>query len=318
MSLARVRNDIINRALTIIGAKASEEEASRADVELAANALNDMIKVWQSSGAHLWKRNTATLFVQPGQDLYILGKDSTDHATENFTLTSLASDIVSGATVITINSPSNIPQNIAKTLSVGDYIGIVKPSGGIYWDTVKTVKPQILLTSKSGVPEDIPSGSTVYYYTDKISKPLRIPDARRQQGRPPNFSEIEMIQMGRTDYLNLPNKGTPGTPVQFYYDPKSSTGRLSLWPVPTKIEQWISFTYYDPIDIFSESDSDADFPDEWIMALKYNLAMNICSDIMGGAEPSARIVQMAERYYQDALDWDQGDASVFFQYGKNR
>jgi len=327
MAMARTRNDIINRALTIIGAKAADEDAQDHDVELAAEALDDLIKMWQASGAHLWSRNSATLFLQPAQVRYRIGPtpnadgsftDSPDAATEEFTISSLAADMPQSSRVVTLGPLSATAHSSVREIAVGDHIGIAKPGGGFFWTTVKTVKPQILIADTAGVPELLESGARVFYFAKKIGKALRIPDARRQQGAPPFQAEIEMVQLGRIDYLNLPNKQTAGTPVQFYYDPKRFNGDLFIWPAPVKVNEYINFTYYKPLDIFDDADDDADFPNEWILALKYNLAMNISGDIMGGIEPAPRVVAMAEDFYRRALEFDQGDAPVFFQFGRGR
>ena len=63
-----------------------------------------------------------------------------------------------------------------------------------------------------------------------------------------------MIQMARIDYLNLPNKDNQGTPVQFWYDPdKKDSGLLRLWPTPSSNNTLINFTYYKPLEVFTDA-----------------------------------------------------------------
>ena len=305
MSLEKTRNDIINRALSLCGAKAVGEEAADEDVSLAAGALNDMIAHWETTGVHLWRRSDFTLFTQPGQAKYQFGGSTTDHVTASFTSTTLAAALTTGDRTITLTSSTG--------LAVGDAIGIII-STGIYWTTVSTITPSILLADTAGVSEDVDSGTTVYYYTTDLGKALRVPDARRVY----SSSEIMMTPLGRIDYLNLPNKSTSGTPVQFYYDPKVNDGYLYLWPVPTLAAEYVKGTALLPINLFDDANDDADFPDEWNRALKYNLAVDIAPDIMGGIELSRRVEARAMQYLSEVTDWDQGSGSVYFGFSKMR
>lgn len=310
------RDNIIRRALTIIGANAADEEPRDTDVALAADALNDLIKVWQSTGEHLWARNSATVFLQPGQVKYTLGGNSKDHATENFVISSLAADVITGTTVITLGKKFIESHADLVDLAVGDYVGIRRPDGPLFWTKVKTVKPEIRLEDPA--PVDLKAGARLFYYTNKIGKTLRIPEARRQQGIPPNLSEIEMVELGRADYVNLPNKLVLGTPVQFYHDPKRTFSELFVWPAPSRVDEYINMTYLRPLDIFDSAEDAADIPDEWVMALKYQLAVNINDDIMGGAPLSQTTIALADSYLQRALNWDQGNAPVFMQFARSR
>lgn len=49
------RNDVINRALRIIGAIGQGETPTAAAYTEAAHALNDIMKEWMADGLHLWK-----------------------------------------------------------------------------------------------------------------------------------------------------------------------------------------------------------------------------------------------------------------------
>ena len=125
-----------------------------------------------------------------------------------------------------------------------------------------------------------------------------------------------MVKLGRIDYLNLPNKRTSGTPVQFYYDPKIDHGLFFAWPAPTSTDTLIRGTYYRPLNIFDDADDSPDFPDEWLQALEYNLALLNASKFGQVLSPSDTAIAVSS--LNDMLDWDQGDASIFFQYSAGR
>lgn len=301
-----IRQDIIDEASTIIGAKAADEELSSTDTDYCARALNRLVTSWWAKGAHLWTRNSAQLVLQAGQIEYRLGASSTDNATEDLNETTLSADSAQGDTT---------PQLTDSTgMAIGDTIGIQLDNGTVHWDIVECEDP---ITVCTGLPSAAASGNAAYFYTTKVSKPLRIPDARRVQGDPDNRSEIEMVQYGRIDYLNLPNKITTGTQVIFYYDPKQDFGELFVWPEPTSTDRIMNFTHYKPIETYSDAESITDFPEEWDKAIIWNLAKDICRPLTGKA-PAQDIIAEAGIALDDVLDWDQGDAPVFFQYSMGR
>lgn len=301
MALANTRNDIIDGALETIGVKEAEESAQAADVLTAKNWLNRMVKRLQSSGAHLWTRNSATLFISTGVAEYEIG--GTADATESFSETTTTSALTTGATTIPVDDVTGI--------LVDDQLGVRLDSGDIAFSAVTAVGASSadITTALTG---DAASGNTVYFYTTRLGKALRIPDARRKQ----SGQEIEMIQLGREDYLDLPNKDAQGTPVQFYYDPKQNIGKLFLWPTPASTETLITFTYYKPLDVFDDSADRAEFPDEWSEALVMGLADRLFNIFAQPKPPGFR--EDAYQAINDALDWDQGDASMFLAYTENR
>ena len=91
---------------------------------------------------------------------------------------------------------------------------------------------------------------------------------------------------------------------------------LIAWPAPTSVDTLIRGTYYRPLDVFDDAADSPDFPDEWIEALKYHLAVRMAPRF--GQPVPTEVAVLAIRLYEDALEWDQGDASIFFQYGFGR
>lgn len=311
MAIQKTRNDIVEFALTLVGAKAAEEDATAADLQIASEALDDMVKDLQATGAHLWQRDFATLFLQPEQKRYQIGGSSTDKATADDTFqTSLSAAASSGATSVTLTSVTS--------LSTGDNFGIKQDDGTIHWTTVSTISTANVVTFPLATTDSASSGNFAFGYTTDLGKALRVPSARRiqQSSNTSDATEIPMVQMGRTDYENLPNKSSEGIPVQYYYDPKDTFGYFYVWPVANTTSNKLDLTVYQPIDVFSDADDPADFPNEWTSALKYNLAVRI-APLYDQTLPDM-VLRTAERTLTNALNWDQGDAPVHFAYSPHR
>lgn len=296
-NVEKTRNDIIEQALRLLGVVALGENPSADQSADATKRLDWMIRSWQTSGAHLWKEGEATLFPQKDTAEYQLG--GTAHATESYTSTTLSAAAVSGATTVSLT--------LSTGLAINDYIGIKQDDGTRHWAQVTATSP---VTLDTALTANAASGNNVVFYTTKIGKPLRVPHVRR------NVSGIdtEVMQCGREDYFNLPNKTSTGQSVQYYYNPKLNNGTLYLWPIMSDVDYLIKFTYYQEINLFTTTATDADFPDEWVEALAYNLAIRLAPDYGFGVPPE--VAAVAAQSYQNVLNWDQGDASVFFEYGR--
>jgi len=302
MAIIKTRNEIITQALRMIGALAEDEDPTSPQISDGAIRLDWMVKRWQSTGVHLWTEDDATLFLVRGQAKYVLGEGSTEHCTTSFTETTLSADEASGQTVLSVTSSTGV--------AVGDFVGVVQDDNVIHWSTLTVISP---FTIADALTDDAASGNAVVYYTTNIDKPLRVPDARRNESGIETFME----HLGRRDYLDLPDKGTIGTPVQYYYKPKISTGELFIWNTANNAaSQQVLFTFYNLIDVFDTSASAADFPDEWVQSIVYNLAVDLAPDYGQTLPPT--LIRDADRTFKEALEWDDEDSPVYFTWSPSR
>lgn len=310
MAIQKTRNNIITQALEKIGVVAPGENPKAEDITSGSIQLDYMVKTWQSTGAHLWSQEEGILFLQPNQQQYILGgSTTTDQAAASeldVIRTLLADDAVATDTVLTVDSETGIV--------IADRIGVLLNTGSLFWSTVASLSP---LTINDSLPSDAASGRVVWTYTTVIPKPLKIPASRRNNGGITGITgqDVQMSSIGREDYYNLPQKNTPGITTQYYYQPQIDSGNIRLWPVAQDSTLFLKFTYLRPIDIFDNSSSAPDFPNEWLFALVYNLALNLIPNYGINANAYPLIPALAAEYLNKALDWDTGDAPIFFQYG---
>ena len=57
-------------------------------------------------------------------------------------------------------------------------------------------------------------------------------------------TDIDIDRIGRSEYLNIPNKETQGRPSQFFVD-RQITPVVKLWPTPeNSTDQFISYSFY--------------------------------------------------------------------------
>lgn len=305
------RDQIIRRALRLVGAFQSNETPDAQSVQDAADALNAMVKEWDTLGIHLWTESEGILFLQPNQIQYSMGPSATDFATQtnppNFVQTSLAAIAAFGATSVTVASAANI--------LVNDNIGIQCDNGAFQWTTVVSANTSTnVVTIASGLTDSASSvGLTVFDYTSVILRPLRIVDARRYN----ILSQIEtpMIKLSRLDYRDLPNKTSSGTPTSYFYDPLGGAtpfGIMYIWPAPNPVADAIRFTWYRQIQDFDNPGDQPDFPQEWINPIVWNLAVEIAPEYDIPPQRFQLLKQEATEKLERVFGWDREPESVYF------
>lgn len=257
------RNDIITEAVIQAGILGEEEAIQNSLLSRGNLLLNSLVKTYENSALHIWKKSEATLFLQVDQSEYILGSGSTDHATESYGSTAISADEASGQTVLSIDSNSD--------MSNGDYIGIELNDGTLHWSTIVS-STATTVTITDALTDDADVDNVVYFYTTKIDKPLDVYSIRRR-----TITTSTDITLGDAlsydDFQNLPNKTTTGSVVQWHYQRKNSNGKLFVWPAPANIDYALKITYAKPLEDFDTASDTPDFPQEWYLLLIKELAL---------------------------------------------
>lgn len=291
------RDELLIGALRLIG-KASRGKTPKAeDIADAAEALELMIKQLQSTGAHLWKNQEATLFVEKGTASYSIPGAN---ITQSYVTTSMKVAGVATDSTIDVDSISDI--------SDVDFIGIELDDGTMQWTTVNgapsgdTVTITDALTSASAI------SNTIYAYTTKIVRPLKALDARRQ-----NENDVQIDVISRDEYFTLPTKDSQGQVNQIYYDPQLETGRLYIWPVGSSAIDRVQITFMMPIEDMDSSNINPDFPQEWLLALKFGIASLLGPEYGIALDRQVYIDNRASQFLMAVSEFDEEYSSVYFQ-----
>lgn len=294
-----IASELIRDALLDCGGLGQHETAAGQSLTDALRKLTLLVKSWQSKGYQLWKRAEVTVFLNPGQASYLLGP-SGDHWAAEYEVTTLNGDHLAGVTTLTLNDAIGHP---------GDQIGIELADGTRQWTTIQTAAPTLKLDDAlTGAASD---RATVYAYTDRPPRPLKVIRARRGAY---NGDEIPIDIRALDEYADQVNKLTPGTPIFVAYQPTLVDGTLYVWQ-PSTVRNVLRLSVGLPFDDIAATD-ELDFPDEWLLAVSKNLANQL--------EPSFRILngqrrielkQDAMRLLNEALMGDNDGGSIMFQPG---
>lgn len=295
------RNDIINAALRKLGQLAEGETATSQQISDASGDLNRLVKGWQAIGLHLWKYEECVLFLELTKQSYDLGSTGDRFVKKSdLTITALGADAANGATSLTVDSISGI--------SNGDQIGIVIDDNTIHWDTVNGAPSGTTVTITTGLDGAASEDNKIYVFTSKAVRPLQVTHGRTQID---STNEIELTLLGREDYFRLSNKASDGVPIQIYYNPTLTNGKLYVWPTVADERQYLNLTTQMPIEDFDSEDDNPDLPAEWLQALVWNLASEIYTEY-GVTDPVTiqKIEANAEKWLNQASEFDVEEADL--------
>jgi hypothetical protein len=301
ITFTQTRDQIISDALSLLGVLAAGETATTADISLCSNYLNKMVKAWMGQGIHLWTEESGTIFLVQNQAQYNIiagasGANASD-GTGTPVETTLSSIANSGSTSITVTTSTG--------MSNGDVIGIAQSNQVIYWTTIASISGNTVnlvgTTTYSAA-----SGNAVFTYTTQLPRALSIQSARLRNNQ--GFDKMMEIKP-REDYMRIPQKQLSGDPIILYYSPQVTTGQVFVWPVPSDVNKRLEITYLREIQDFDSSSDNADFPQEWLEAITFNLAVRIAPAYginlsSGGYQGNPDILVQAASYLDAMKAWD--------------
>jgi hypothetical protein len=128
-------------------------------------------------------------------------------------------------------------------------------------------------------------------------------------------TRIDMDIIANSNFNRLPSNSS-GVPIQINYQPKMNMGVVQLWPTPDSYSATnvtIQLTYLRPLEYFSASTDTADFPEEWVSAIIYNLAVRLAPEYGIPLQDRNLLIKEAETYLKTAEDNSFEDGSIFFQ-----
>ena len=286
------------------GAIAEDETPTAGMFNDALFSMNAMVKGWMATGIHVWTVEEMILFFQQGQYQYSIGQGSTDNFCDanSYSISQLNLSAPAGASVITVVSAAGMAAN--------QFFGVVLDSGQVFWTTIAGAPVGNLVLLASPLPSSASAQNSVFAYTTKLVRPLKIPEARLLTYN--GFLKTPMTVLARKRYMDLPQPQTPGTPTQFFYSPQLVAGQLYAWPAPLNGTYGFLGTYHRPIQDFNTVSNTADFPQEWLGALLWNGALEMAPEY---DVPPARyqMIQQRAGYWLDlAQNYDRESEPIEF------
>lgn len=272
----------------------------------ALNKLNGMTKAWITTGIHVWTEEEAILFLQPLQPMYLLGGATTAKCCDAFSYQQTATTLTAGAGASAVNVQSSVG------ILVGENVGVVLDSGLTFWTTAAAVTGNTVSLTDA-LPTNASNGAFVFAFppSAQIIRPLKVPKTRTLQWI--GLTETpDTGPLSRQEYMDQPQKMTPGVPNQVFYNPGRDQGQFFVWNNPAGWQYAKRFTWYRPIYDWTSPLSTQDFPIEWAAALTWNLSRELEVGYGVPLATSAKIKELALQYLDAALGWDREPQDVQF------
>src|SRR3990167_8153682 len=314
-NFSTTRDTIINDALLYIGAVGEGETPAAAAVTESARMLNMLMKSWAGDGMPLWSLKRG--YILPFTEESSISTSS--HVVTNYDSTTISADEASGQTTLSVTTSTN--------MAASDQIGIEMDDGTMHWTTISSVPDSTSVIIATAIDDTAAAGNYVYWYTasaDRIPvRPLRVTDANILKTSDNSSWEITVDE--RTDYYNLGNRTTEGTPNRIYYNPilgtraadptSSSTwyGEFFVYPRFNSGDYVIEFTYHEPMQDFDASTDNPYWPQEFYLPLMMELSALLGPRYGMPIEERKAMFAEAELYRLAALDSIYEEGSVFIQ-----
>src|SRR3990167_9540648 len=196
------RDNLITDSLLHSGAIGEGETPSANAVTEAARILNMLVKLRASEGMPLWMVRRGIIL--PVTEVSSI--NTTSHIVTVYESTTISTAEASGQTTLSVTTSTN--------MAASDQIGIEMDDGTMHWTTISSVPDSTSVIIATAIDDEAASGNYVYWYTasaDRIPvRPLRVTDANILKTSDNSSWEITVDE--RTDYYNLGNRTTEGTP----------------------------------------------------------------------------------------------------------
>ena len=121
-------------------------------------------------------------------------------------------------------------------------------------------------------------------------------------------TDLQLTRIGRTEYLNIPDKASTGRPTQFFLD-RQTTPVVKLWPTPDSVATYsLIANTIQRIDDVTASAQDPEVPSRFIPCMASGLAYYIA--LKKNPERVGLLKQQYEQDFKLAADEDRNRASL--------
>jgi|TARA_E500000318_G_scaffold5124_1_gene5392 hypothetical protein len=156
------------------------------------------------------------------------------------------------------------------------------------------------------VTTDLSSGTASYtlnsYDIDIVSAVIRQTDSNS------NTTDLSIERIGRTEYLNIPDKSVTGRPSQIFLD-RQTTPVVKLWPTPDSVNTYkLVANTIQRIDDVTASNQDPEVPSRFIPCMASGLSYYLA--LKKNPEKAGILKQQYEQDFQLAAQEDRGRASL--------
>ena len=308
------RDQIIEAALRSLAVLEEGATPGPNALENASFSLNLILKKWQSEGIKLWTIKEYTLPLVPNQTSYTIGPSSAYNLNASKPLRLIQAylrdlsnetnsvgkiSLTSGGTGYTVQ-PTN---PVSATGGTG--------SGATFNLTFTGASVTSVMLANTGGSDyavgnvlTMTGGTFTTAATVTVSSLLSV------------YTDMPMTVISQQEYNMLSSKQSQGNINTVYFKPWRDYGEVSVFLTPntfTAENYELHLFVQTPIEDITSANQNFDFPSEWFLALKWNLAADLASDYEKTLTDKQYYEQKASMLKNELMDWDIEWSSTFFQ-----
>ncbi len=224
-----------------------------------------------NKGLNLWCVETDTLPVEIGKIVYNMPAGVTDILNLQLrrgTFT-VAGAITGAGGTLTYGSATRVNSVVVRLPSVGTFTLRVDGSeDGVTW--FEAGRKSFTVAAAETVCVDLVNQTpSVYWRVVELVPSVTFDSVSFVSAG----YEIPFSQLSRDDYMNLPDKGAPGNPLQYWYDKQYDTPRISVWQVAQTTEMQFVLTSQKTVQDVGAMSNILAVPARWLNAVISELAV---------------------------------------------
>lgn len=303
-TFTQTRDALSTDALILLGVYGQGDTPTTSDLTFCSNIMNKMLKAWEGQGLHLWTATEAAIFLTVNQQ----------HYNTAFTDSDICGDYPVFDTLVANASGTSATVNFTTYMSVGQNIGIKLDANTLFWTTISAIPQAGVITLSSPLPSSASAGNNVFVFSSRTDRPLWITAARFRSS---SGYERPLMEVGRTDFMNMPNKATTGKANQWFYSPAVSDSTLYVWPCADDVGDCITFSYMRRIQDLDNPTDNFDLPQEWLECITYNLAVRLAPSYGINTDklnPDIKLIAQSSLQEMELWDSEGGSTKVVGNY----
>ena len=180
-------------------------------------------------------------------------------------------------------------------------------SDGVTWATVETFTE----VAESGTLGwyDIDPAATSSYFRVTSAAAITV----TQFSLASEVREIAIAKFNRDDYANQPNKNQQSAVATNYYFEKLINPRITLWPVPSSVDNHLALFRYRQIQDVGTLTQELEIPARWYEAICWHLALRLAFELPN-VDPARRqeVNQMAQNMTFEVEEGETDNAPSYF------
>lgn len=304
VNYTETRDNVIRDALILLGAVYEDETINDSTLNFCNRMLNKMIKAWNAQGLHLWTYDEGVIVFDNDTVSYSLYDDTgtdTVFLASGYVQTTFSADEAASQTILSVTSSTG--------MAASDVVLIELDSGSLHKTTIASVDSATQITVDDALASAAASGNFIYAYTASTDLLDGVKQVTNVRLRDSSGNDRTLTRLSREEYYNLNNKTSEGTPSSFYVDYERDDPVMYVWPEPSSLREHLRFTFNKSIEDMDAGSNNFDFPQEWLEAITYNLAVRIAPGF-GKEAKLPVLVPLAEMFLNEVKAWDDEPAEV--------